>query len=274
MQKWLLDRSAGPVPFRQQATRLKAQPIPGTHFSPRAAVQMDVGHALKVAVIAAAALTAAGSAIAQPAAGWLIIVDELHLDFRNTGHLRTLLSTIASELIRDGDQVALYSTGPSSISVAWTSDRSAVDSAVEKIAGNGLKVSDILAITEGRIASNEVDQRATVALSRANEIIAGLAPAPDHRIGIIYVSNGYVDRSPALTRAGGRARMPILALDPRLLPGAIVDIAGADAALWNAYWTATRNSLRALSENTGGFALAEGQDLAAALARIGDLVRH
>ncbi len=235
---------------------------------------MDVRHAPTIAAIAAAALTAAGSVVAQPAADWLIIVDDLHVDFRNTGHLRALLRTIAAELIRDGDQVALYSTGPSSVSVAWTDDRSIVDGAVKKIAGNSLRVSDILAIREGRIASNEVDERATIALSRANAIIAGLDAALDRGIGIIYVSNGYVDRSPALTRAGGRARMPILALDPRLLPGATVDIAGVDAALWNAYWAATRNSLRALSENSGGFALAEGQDLTAALARFSDLVRY
>jgi hypothetical protein len=52
------------------------------------------------------------------------------------------------------------------------------------------------------------------------------------------------------------------------MPGAIVDRAGVDAARWNAYWAATRNSLRALSEQSGGFALAEGQDLVATLARI------
>jgi len=235
---------------------------------------MDVRHALKVVVIAAATLMAAGPAGAQPAVHWLIIVDDLHLDFRNTGHLRGLLKTIAAELIRDGDQVALYSTGPSSVSVAWTYDRSVVDSVVKKIAGNGLKVSDMLAMTQGLTPTNEVDHRATLALSRVNEIIAILDPAVDRGIGIIYISNGYVDRSPSLTRAGGRARMPVFALDPRLLPGAIVDMAGVDAARWNAYWAATRNSLRALSEQSGGFALAEGQDLAATLARINDLVRQ
>jgi len=235
---------------------------------------MDVRHALKVVVIAAATLMAAGPAGAQPAVHWLIIVDDLHLDFRNTGHLRALLKTIAAELIRDGDQVALHCTGPSSVSVAWTYDRSVVDSVVKKIAGNGLKVSDILAMTQGLTPTNEVDHRATLALSRVNEIIAILDPAVDRRIGIIYISNGYVDRSPSLTRAGGRARMPVFALDPRLLPGAIVDMAGVDAARWNAYWAATRNSLRALSEQSGGFALAEGQDLAATLARINDLVRQ
>jgi hypothetical protein len=212
---------------------------------------------------------AAGPAGAQPAARWLIIVDDLHLDFRNTGHLRTLLRTIAAELIHDGDQVALQSTGPSSVSVAWTHDRRVVDSVIRQIAGNSLKVSDILANTPGLTPTNEVNHRARLALSRVNEIIATLDPA-----AIIYISNGYVDRSPSLTRAGGRARMPVFALDPRVLPGAIVDMAGVDAASWNAYWVATRNSLRALSEPSGGFALEEGQDLAAALARINDLVRQ
>jgi len=220
-------------------------------------------------VIAAAALTAAGPAGAQPAVRWLIIVDDLHLDFRNTGHLRTLLKTIAAELIHDGDSVALHSTGPSSVSVAWTRDRSVVDSVIKNIAGNALKVSDILAITGGLTPTNEVDHRATLAVSRVNEIIAILDPA-----AVIYISNGYVDRSPSLTRAGGRNRMPVFALDPRLLPGAIVDRAGVDGASWNGYWTTTRNSLRALSEPSGGFALEEGQDLAATLARINDLVRQ
>jgi hypothetical protein len=158
--------------------------------------------------------------------------------------------------------------------VAWTSDRSVVDSVVKKIAGNGLRVSDIVAMTQGLTPTDEVDVRATLALSRVSEIIASLDSPVDRGIGIIYISNGYVDRSPSLTGVGGRARMPVFALDPRILPGAIVERAGVDAARWNADWAATRNSLRALSEQSGGFALAEGQDLAATLARINDLVRQ
>jgi len=241
--------------------------------SPHSAVQMDVRRAFTIGVIAAAMVIAAGTADAQPAAHWLIIVDDLHLDFRNTGQVRTLLKTIAGELIRDGDQVALYSTGPSSVSVAWTDDRSVVDSVSRKIAGNGLKVSDMLAIVYG-LTPPEVDYRATIALSRVTEIIAGLDAALDRGIGIIYISNGYVDRSPSLIRPGGRARIPIFALDPRLLPGASVDRAGVDAAWWSAYWTATRKSLRALSEQSRGFALEEGEELAATLTRISDLVRR
>lgn len=234
---------------------------------------MHVRGALKAVVMASATLMAGGSAGAQPAVRWLIIVDDLHLDFRNTGHLRELIKTVAAALMRDGDQVALYSTGPSSVSVAWTDDRSVVDSVARKIAGNSLKASDTLAITQGRTPTNEVDSRATLALSQVNEIIATIDPAAARGIGIIYISNGYVGRSPPLTSAG-RARLPVFALDPRILPGAIVDTTGVDAAAWKAYWEATRNSLRSLSEQSGGFALAEGQDLAATLARINDLVRR
>ena len=43
---------------------------------------------------------------------------------------------------------------------------------------------------------------------------------------------------------------------------------------WSRYWTNTRNSLRALSEQSGGFALGDGEDLVSTLARISDAVRQ
>lgn len=225
-------------------------------------------------MIAAATALAAPQAAAEPAARWLIVVDDLHLDFRNTGRVRTLVTTIVAGLFRDGDEVAIYSTGPSAVSVAWTGDRSIVDNAVRNLAGNGLKLSDAFAMTQGLLLGDEVRYRATVALSRVNEIIAAIDPAFVRGIGIVYISNGYVDRVPSLTHVPGRARIPIFALDPRLLPGAIVDTAGVDAERWKVYWLATRNSLRALSEESGGFALAEGQDAEAALARFSERVRQ
>lgn len=231
-------------------------------------------HTVKIAVIAAATALAAPLATTQPTARWLIVVDDLHLDFRNTGHVRSLVTIVIAGLVRDGDEVAMYSTGPSAVSVAWTGDRTIVQSAVRNIAGNALKPSDAFAMTQGLLLGDEVRYRATVALSRANEIIADINPAFDGRIGVVYISNGYVDRVPSLTRAPGRPRIPIFALDPRLLPGARVDTASVDAERWNVYWAATRNSLRALSEESGGFALAEGQNVEAALARIDALVRR
>ena len=221
-------------------------------------------------LIAAAAAQPVG---AQPTARWLIVVDDLHVDFRNTGPLRALVKTIAADVIHDGDQLALYSTGPSGVSVAWTYDRSVIDSVVTKMAGNALRVVDILGMMEGPAPTDEVQYRATIALRRVNAIVQRLDAALERTIAVIYISNGYVDRSPSLTRAGGRP-MPIFALDPRLLPGAVVDRTGVARVRWNAYWTATRHSLRALSTATGGFALEEGDELTPTLARISSLVRE
>jgi hypothetical protein len=42
------------------------------------------------------------SAQTSPAVAWLVIVDDLHLDFRATGELRTFIRAVADELIRTG----------------------------------------------------------------------------------------------------------------------------------------------------------------------------
>ena len=44
---------------------------------------------------------------------FLIFVDDLHLDFRNTPRIRQLFQKIAKELIHDGDMFGIVSTGPS-----------------------------------------------------------------------------------------------------------------------------------------------------------------
>ena len=46
---------------------------------------------------------------------FLIFVDDLHMDFRNTGRIRELFKKISKELIHDGDMFGIVSTGPSSI---------------------------------------------------------------------------------------------------------------------------------------------------------------
>ena len=48
---------------------------------------------------------------------FLIFVDDLHLDFRNTGRIRELFKKIAKELIHEGDMFGIVSTGPSSLAI-------------------------------------------------------------------------------------------------------------------------------------------------------------
>ena len=122
---------------------------------------------------------------------FLIFVDDLHLDFRNTGRIRELFKKISKELIHEGDMFGIVSTGPSSMSIDLTYDRKRLDQAITKITGSGLAPKDILDVPEGANGPPEVRYRAHVAFSTANDIINNLAQVHNRRKAFIYVSNGY-----------------------------------------------------------------------------------
>jgi VWFA-related protein len=122
---------------------------------------------------------------------FLIFVDDLHLDFRNTGRIRELFKKIAKELIHEGDMFGIVSTGPSSLSIELTYDRKRLDQAIEKITGAGLAPKDILDVPEGAQGPPEVRYRAHVAFSTANDIVNNLSQVHNRRKAFIYVSNGY-----------------------------------------------------------------------------------
>ena len=122
---------------------------------------------------------------------FLIFVDDLHLDFRNTGRIRELFKKIAKDLIHDGDMFGIVSTGPSSLSIDLTYDRKRLDQAIEKISGAGLSPKDILETPEGQQGVPEVRYRAHVAFSTAYDIMGNLEQVHNRRKAFIYVSNGY-----------------------------------------------------------------------------------
>jgi len=122
---------------------------------------------------------------------FLIFVDDLHLDFRNTGRIRELFKKISKELIHEGDMFGIVSTGPSSLSIDLTYDRKRLDQAINKITGSGLAPKDILDVPEGAQGPPEVRYRAHVAFSTANDIINNLSQVHNRRKAFIYVSNGY-----------------------------------------------------------------------------------
>src|SRR2546425_4800628 len=64
---------------------------------------------------------------------FLFFVDDLHLQFHNTGRIRDLFKRISKELVHDGDMFGIVSSGPSSIAVDMTYDKSRLDEAIKKI---------------------------------------------------------------------------------------------------------------------------------------------
>jgi VWFA-related protein len=122
---------------------------------------------------------------------FLVFVDDLHLDFRNTGRIRQLFQKIAKNLIHDGDMFGIVSTGPSSLAVDLTYDRQVLDAAIKKISGNGLRPNDIIEGAETSEGPSEVRYRAHVAFSTAYDLMRNLEKVHNRRKAVIYVSNGY-----------------------------------------------------------------------------------
>jgi VWFA-related protein len=138
---------------------------------------------------------------------FLVFVDDLHLDFRNTGRIRDLFNRIAKELIHEGDMFGIVSTGPSSIAIDMTYDRKRLDEAIKKIAGNALRPAEILEGGEGAEGPPEIRYRAHVAFSTAYDMMKALEQVHNRRKAFIYVSNGYDFDPFADTRSKNRAEM-------------------------------------------------------------------
>ena len=226
------------------------------------------------AAFVAVAAPVAKFVTAQSVVTWLVFVDDLHLDFRNTGRLRDLLGLVSSEVIQEGDRFAVRFSGASMLSVEITQDRTLLAPAIKRASGGALKISDL-----ERGGRSEAWYRAIVALAMAREAIRVLAHAPAGRRGLIYVSNGYGGGGPLRDQVQEVARfaqergVAIFAVDPRGWPDAVVDDPVADPLLWNDHLTETRQTLRMLSQPTGGFALFETADPYQALKGIGAAMR-
>jgi VWFA-related protein len=122
---------------------------------------------------------------------FLFFVDDLHLQFHNTGRVRDLFKRISKELVHDGDMFGIVSSGPSSIAIDMTYDKSRLDEAIKKIAGSELKPTDIINGPSGAEGPSEVRYRAHVAFSTVNDLLNNLNSVTNRRKALIYVSDGY-----------------------------------------------------------------------------------
>lgn len=122
---------------------------------------------------------------------FLIIVDDLHLDFRNTGRVRDLFKRVSRTLVHEGDMFGIVSTGPSSLAIDLTYDRKILDDAIKRVTGNGLKPSDIIQGSDGAEGPSEVRYRAHVAFSTATDILRQLERVTNRRKAVVWVSNGF-----------------------------------------------------------------------------------
>src|SRR3954464_7117643 len=122
---------------------------------------------------------------------FLFFVDDQHLQFGNTGRVRELFKKISKELVHEGDLFGIVSSGPSSIQVDMTCDRSRIDDTIKKMTGNELKPTEIINGAGGPGGPSEIRSRAPVAFSTMTDGLKNLEAVHNRRKAIIWVSDGY-----------------------------------------------------------------------------------
>jgi VWFA-related protein len=122
---------------------------------------------------------------------FLLFIDDLHLDFRETPRTRDLLKRMLRNLIHEGDMFGIVTTGTSSISQQLTYDRQVLDSAINRVTGGGLRPDDIIKGMQSSQGPTELRYRAHVAFSTAYDLMKNLEKLQNRRKAVLYISSGY-----------------------------------------------------------------------------------
>lgn len=144
---------------------------------------------------------------------FLLFIDDLHLDFRETPRTRELLKKMLKELIHEGDMFGIVTTGTSSISQQLTYDRQVLESAISRITGSALRPSELIKTIQSSQGPSELRYRAHVAFSTANDLMKNLEKLQNRRKAVIYISSGYDFNPFAQTRLEEQARQMGLTSD-------------------------------------------------------------
>ena len=204
---------------------------------------------------------------------WLIFVDDLHIDFRNTGRIREFLQFMSGKLMRDGDVVVMRASGPSPVTTDATSDRATIDAAIRRVSGAGLQPREISELAKDQ--TGEIDLRLALTFSSAATL---LDTVPQRRRAMLYISNGYdSERGRTLaslfSRAAQQAQVTVFAVNASgLLDVAPMKDPRVDADLWKQMIASRRQSLRAIAEPTGGSAFLDDVYAAPTMSRIRESV--
>jgi VWFA-related protein len=134
----------------------------------------------------------------------IFVVDDLHMEFRDTHRVRRLFRDMAKELVHEGDLFGIVSTGTSSIAIDLTYDRTRMEEAANKITGGGLQPKDIIEQSATGETPQEVMHRANVAFETVYSMLTNLEQAQNRRKAVVLISNGY-DFDPFTSSRAGTA---------------------------------------------------------------------
>lgn len=248
-------------------------------------VSFAAGDRLWSLAVAAGALLLSASVVGlQPLSAqtdrvaWVLFIDDLHLDFRNTGRIRQLAQTFLKDIVLEGDLVAIRTSGPSGVLTDFSSARELLPWSI-KLTGGGLTPGDVANLgKESGMNADELRKRAGVSLSSATAAAALLSRVEPRRRALLYISNGHafdmatLIEARALAHVAGTNGVRIFTVDAASMDR-LPRVPASDPA-WEAHKALARESLRVIAEQSGGLAILDAQDARTALQRVSSTVRQ
>ena len=194
----------------------------------------------------------------------LIVADDLTLQFCSTPRVRELMRRALRVLRRDGNLVAMASTGYSEVAVPLSADLIGLDSAIRKVAGGGLSSREVAGTKLRPEIDRELRHRAAVSFSTAATALRSIHAREPGAVIVLYFTDGYPASIPEpteLIEEARRTNATIYPVDPRAFdrpgPECVPDL--------DAYVAATRGSHWTLASQTNGSVVFTADDLDAVL---------
>jgi VWFA-related protein len=137
---------------------------------------------------------------------FVILVDDLHIETSKTPRARAIFEQLMDNLIHEGDMFGIVSTGPSSIRVDMTYDRSLIKSSADRLTGDGFNPTEMIRfLAPGPRGPSELSWRAHVAFKTMRDVVQNLERVQNRRKVVIYFSSGYDFNPFAHERIFGRS---------------------------------------------------------------------
>ena len=137
---------------------------------------------------------------------FIILVDDLHIAAGLTARARLAFMEMAENLIHEGDQFAVVSTGPSAIAIGVTTDQGLLRSTADRITGDGFDPNELIQNFPPRPGyTPELMARAGVAFATIRNVVESLEQVQHLRKVVVYFSSGY-DLNPLLAERRGYHR--------------------------------------------------------------------
>ena len=124
---------------------------------------------------------------------FIIFVDDMHIQFKNTSQAKEILRKIRDTLVHDGDLIGIVSTGYSTLEVDVTNDvkHNRFNRAISRTSGSALSPQEIIAASQTADGPAGVRHNTFVAFKTAYDMLEQAAKITNRRKAFIYLSEGY-----------------------------------------------------------------------------------